>query len=368
MNGGPAALRLAAVDLGATSGRVMVATVAPPDRLDLEEVYRFENGPVSVHGHLRWDIDAIRREVSAGLRAAGPVDGIGIDSWAVDYGLLDSAGDLLGDPYSHRDARTDGVPERVLATLPEAELYATTGLQRQPFNTLYQLVSELPLPAEATTMLLIPDLLGHWLTGVVGAERTNASTTQLYDVRDRTWATALADRVGIPARILPALRDPGTVLGPLLPARATALGQRPGTPVVSVGSHDTASAVVALPLLPGTTGSYISSGTWSLVGVELAEPVLSAEARAANFTNEGGLDGTIRFLRNVMGLWVLSETMRGWSADGDEVDLPTVLAEASDAPPFGPVVDIDAPVFLPPGDMPARIAEQCARTGQESPT
>ena len=270
---GSASVRVAAVDLGASSGRVMVGHVGAGD-LHLDEVHRFPNGAVEVDGHLHWDIGMIHREMLAGLRAAGPVDGIGIDSWAVDYGLLDGAGALLGDPYSHRDTRTDGVPERVRALVPADALYATTGLQQLPINTLYQLVAELPLPDEAATMLLIPDLLGFLLTGEKGAERTNASTTQLYDVRAREWSTELAARLGVPTRILPPLREPGSVIGPLLPAAAEASGQAPGTPVIAVGSHDTASAVVGVPLQPSTSAAYISSGTWSLVGVELDRPAL----------------------------------------------------------------------------------------------
>jgi len=216
---GPRPLRVAAVDLGATSGRVMVGTVGE-GRLELEEVHRFGNGPVRAGGTLYWDVLGLYRETLAGLRlaaAGGPVDAIGIDSWAVDYGLVGANGALLGNPVSHRDPRTAGVREQVVKVVPEQELYATTGLQQLPFNTLYQLASAPDLLGGAEAMLLVPDLLGYWLTGVVGAERTNASTTQLYDVRARTWATSLAERVGVPARILPPLRDPGSTVGTLLP-------------------------------------------------------------------------------------------------------------------------------------------------------
>jgi rhamnulokinase len=213
-------------------------------------------------------------------------------------------------------------------------------------------------------MLLLPDLLGFWLTGSVGAEATNASTTGLYDVRARGWATALAERLGVPERLLAPLRRPGDVVGRLRPEVADATGQGPATTVVAVGSHDTASAVVAVPAAPEVPFAYISSGTWSLVGTELAEPVLGDDARAANFTNEGGVDGTIRLLRNVMGLWVLSEMLRTWGLSGD---LAALLAAAGAEPAFGPVVDVDAPAFLPPGDMEARIVVACVATGQEPP-
>ncbi|MBE1494663.1 rhamnulokinase [Amycolatopsis lexingtonensis] len=346
--------RVAAVDLGASSGRVMAGTVGP-STLRLEEVRRFPNGGVQAGPLLYWDILGLYRETLAGIRDAGAVDGVGIDSWAVDYGLLDDRGALLGNPVCYRDPRTDGVAAKVAATVPARELYDVTGLQRLPFNTLYQLLSEGDRIEAASAMLLIPDLLNYWLTGSIGAERTNASTTQLYDVRARTWALPLASRVGIPSRLLPPLRDPGTVVG--------TAAELSGLPVIAVGSHDTASAVVAVPAAAGENFAYISSGTWSLAGLELPAPELSDAALAANFTNEGGVDGTIRFLRNVMGLWVLSETLRTWSIS----DLPPLLSAAASSPALAAVVDIDAPEFLPPGDMPARIALACTATGQRPP-
>ncbi len=355
-------LRLAAVDLGASSGRVMVGTVGA-GTLRLEEVHRFPNGPVeAADGSLRWDVRRLYDDILSGLKAAGAVDAIGIDTWAVDYGLVDAAGELLGDPYCYRDGRTADVPEKVRATVTDEDLYSVTGLQHLPFNTIYQLVAETSL-ADAETMLLIPDLLGYWLTGEVGAEGTNASTTQLCDVRKRAWASELAESVGVPSRILPELRRSGDIIGSLLPHVAEATGQSPGTALVAVGSHDTASAVVGVPAAPGSSFAYVSSGTWSLVGVELDEPVLTEDARAANFTNEWGVDETIRFLRNVMGLWVLSESLREWGTD----DLTGLLAEAEAAPAFGPMVDVDASEFLPPGDMPARIGSACTSTGQTPP-
>ncbi|KAA9157479.1 rhamnulokinase [Amycolatopsis acidicola] len=356
---------MAAVDLGASSGRVMAGTVGPAT-LEVEEVRRFTNGGVRAGKTLYWDILGIHRELLTGLQEAGAVEGVGIDSWAVDYGLLDRNGALLGNPVNYRDSRTDGVLERVVQTVPERELFEITGLQQLPFNTLYQLVSEKDRLAAADRMLLIPDLLAYWLTGEIGAERTNASTTQLYDVRARTWAPELAARVGIPARLLPPLREPGERIGTLLPEPAAELAL-PELPVIAVGSHDTASAVVAVPAEPGANFAYISSGTWSLVGLELDEPELSEAARAANFTNEGGVDRRIRFLRNVMGLWVLSETLRLWNARGERIDVATALAEAAEAPPLAAVVDIDAPAFLPPGDMPERIVAACRETGQRPP-
>ncbi len=337
----------------------MVGQVGP-GVLRLSVAHRFANEPVRVGGTLHWDILALYRNVLAGLRAAGPVASVGIDSWAVDYGLLDSSGALLGNPVHYRDTRTEGVLERVTERLGAERLYATTGLQQLPFNTLYQIVAATGSPqlAAAHRLLMIPDLVAYWLTGEIGTEITNASTTQLYDLHQRAWATDLMAAAGIRTDIFAPLREPGTRIGPVLPEL-----DLPGDPdVVAVGSHDTASAVVAVPAT-GKHFAYISCGTWSLVGVELDRPVLTEASRQANFTNEGGVDGTIRYLRNVMGLWPLQESLRGWG----NPDLPDLLAGAAREPAFRSVVDIDEPAFLPPGDMPARIAEACRRTGQPVP-
>ncbi|WP_153392773.1 rhamnulokinase [Ornithinicoccus halotolerans] len=365
-------VRVVGVDLGAGSGRVVVAEVtAAGDELAVEEVHRFPTRTLQHEGLLCWDAEDLRAQVLAGLRAAarvGRVDSVGIDSWAVDYGLLDGHGALLGPPVSYRDSRTDGVMEQVLERVPAEDFYATTGLQFLPFNTVFQLVVEQRQAparlAQAARLLLLPDLLGYQLTGQVGAEVTNASTTQLLDVRTRTWARPLAEKVGVPHRILPPLRRPGDRVGTLLPEVADATGLPATTPVTAVGSHDTASAVVGVPLTPGQPAAYISSGTWSLVGLELPEPVLTDAARRANFTNEGGVDGTVRFLRNVSGLWVLDELLR---AAGQQEELAELLQRAATVEGPVPVVDVDAPEFLPPGDMAPRIAEQCRRTGQAPP-
>jgi len=347
-------LRVAAVDLGATSGRVMVGE-AGDGVLDLVEVHRFPNGGVVRDGHVHWDVRRLFDEVVEGLRLAagsGPVDGIGIDSWAVDVGLLDADGELLADPYSHRDPRVEGVMEQVTASVGAQRLYETTGLQQLPFNTVYQLVASAAAGEldDARTMLLIPDLLGYWLTGATGAERTNASTTQLYDVRVGAWAKGLVEDLDLPVELLPELRSPGDLVGPLLPEVAARIGVQ--APVIAVGSHDTASAVVAVPA-EGDRFAYISSGTWSLVGLELDQPVLTPAARAANFTNEGGVDGTIRFLKNVSGLWVLNECARAW-----DVPVPDLVAAAA-TEPGGVLVDVEHPSLLPPSTaadpMPDRL-------------
>lgn len=361
----------AAVDLGASSGRVMLGRVdawrAGP-RVVLDEVARFPNGAVDVPGGLRWDLERLWRDIVGGLRTltggGETLDGVGIDSWAVDYGLVDRAGALLGAPVHYRDHRTDGVPDRVFATIGAAELYGRTGIQTQQFNTVFQLVAAHGELAAADRILLIPDLLGARLTGVQGAEITNASTTGLLDARTRQWATDLAARLGIEESLLPPLREPGTLLGTALPE----LGLGDGLRVWTVGSHDTASAVVGVPAT-APDFAYVSCGTWSLVGLELDAPVLSEASRLANFTNEAGVDGTVRYLRNVMGLWVLQESLRTWrETDGDDADLPHLLQLAADVPSLRTVVDIDAGDFLHPGDMPARLAHAARSTGQPVPT
>ena len=385
MTGGRQQLTAAAVDLGASSGRVLLGQVGP-DELRAEVVHRFANEPIDVDGRLTWDLDALWDGVLTGIRTAagtaaarrgagagagatdaGALASIGIDSWAVDYGLLDESGTLIAAPAHYRDTRTDGVMERVRAQLGDAALYETTGLQFMPFNTVYQLLAERPEDlARAATLLMIPDLLCHRLTGAVGAERTNASTTQLYDVRAGDWAGTLADKLGLPRRILPPLREPGDSLGPVLPGLRSDLGVDDGVRVTAVASHDTASAVAAVPA-EGETFAYISCGTWSLVGVELPTPVLTPDSLAANFTNEVGVDGTIRYLRNVMGLWLLQESMRHWSGTGDGQDLQELLAAAEREQPLRSVVDAESEEFLAPGDMPARIRAHCRRTGQPEP-
>ncbi|MCO6009838.1 rhamnulokinase [Actinoallomurus purpureus] len=352
----------AAVDLGASSGRVMVARVGD-DELTLREAHRFPNRPVRAAGTLHWDVLGLYGQVLDGLRATEGITSIGVDSWAVDYGLLDSAGALIGNPVHYRDGRTDGVMDKVVADLGAEALYDVGGLQFLPFNTIYQLLSG-PVPDRARTLLMIPDLLAYWLTGEAGAEMTNASTTGLYDVRTGDWARSFIERLGLPQAIFPPLRRPGDVIGTLRPDVAAETGLPESTPVTAVGSHDTASAVLAVPAEHDRFG-YVSCGTWSLAGIELDAPVLTEESRVAGFTNEVGVGGTIRYLRNVMGLWLLQESLRAWRA---EASLPALLAAAADAPPFAALVDPGDQAFLPPGDMPARITAYCERTGQRPPT
>ncbi|EGX56306.1 rhamnose kinase [Streptomyces zinciresistens K42] len=353
----------AAVDLGASSGRVMVGRVGP-GRLELTQAHRFPNRPVRVPEGLRWDVLGLYAGVLAGLRAAGPVASVGIDSWAVDYGLLDADGALLGNPVHYRDPRTEGVAEQVWATLPARELYAATGLQYAPFNTLYQLAAARGSAqlAQARRLLLIPDLLSYWLTGEQGTELTNASTTQLVDPRTRDWARGVAARLDIDLGLFAPLRRPGDPAGLLRAEVLEETGLSGPVPVTAVGSHDTASAVAAVPAA-GERFAYICTGTWSLAGLELTAPVLTEESRAANFTNELGLDGTVRYLRNIMGLWLLQECLRAW---GDP-DLEALLSAAAEVPALRSVVDAGDAAFLAPGRMPERIAEACRASGQPVP-
>ena len=346
---------VAAVDLGATSGRVMIGRIGP-GVLDLEPVSRFPHGAVERADGLHWDFAALYEHVVDGLaeavRREPSIESIGIDSWAVDYGLLRD-GELLGEPFHYRDRRTARGVAEVHGEVPFAELYERNGLQFLPFTTLYQFRAD-PRLTEADTALLIPDLLAYLLTGRRVAERTNASTTGLLGVRSGEWDTELAVRAGIPPRLLPELVDAGTVVGTLTPGVAARIGA--SLPVVAVASHDTASAVVAVPL-ESSSSAFISCGTWGLVGVELRAPVLTDDAREANFTHERGADGRYRFLHNVTGLWLLSETVRAWEAeDGAPIALPELLAAASAVTDQVPVFDANDPSLSAPGDMPARIA------------
>ncbi|MFT4048811.1 MAG: rhamnulokinase family protein [Solirubrobacterales bacterium] len=361
---------VAAVDLGATSGRVMLGRVGA-DELRLESVARFPNNPVETIDGLHWNILELYRSIVEGLRAAGasgPIASIGIDSWAVDYALL-RGGRMLGTPYHYRDARTDSVVDAVHRVTPFSELYAENGLQFLSFNTLYQYAADraagvLHLADES---LLIPDLIAYWLTGERVAEATNASTTGLLRLDGGSWNTELAERLGIPTSILPPLVRPGERIGTLRDAVSDATGLAASTPVVAVGSHDTASAVVAVPMTD-PDAAYISCGTWGLVGVELDAPVTTDASRAANFTNEGGVDGRVRFLHNVMGLWLLSESVRTWEREsGEAIDLPDLLAQAAAVTTPQPVFDANDAVFTAPGDMPARIARWLREHGMPVP-
>jgi len=357
---------VAAVDLGATSGRVMIGRVGD-GRLDLELVSRFPHGPVERADGLHWDFGALYENVLEGLaeavRREPAIESIGIDSWAVDYGLI-AGGELLAEPFHYRDERTARGVGEVHGSIPFPELYTRNGLQFLPFNTLYQYRIDERV-ADADTALLIPDLIAFLLTGVRAAERTNASTTGLLGVGDGEWDVDLATRIGIPTRVLPPLLDPGALIGSLRPELAERIGRT--LPVIAVGSHDTASAVVAVPL-SSPSAAYISCGTWGLVGLELTEPVLTEAAREANFTHERGVDGRYRFLHNVTGLWLLSESVRAWEAeDGASVDLSELLVGASAVSHQVPLFDANDPSLSAPGDMPSRIAALIREAGAAVP-
>ena len=379
----------AAVDLGASSGRVMAGrlelrhdTGDPADgRLELVETARFPNGPVTlpteVGPRLHWDVLRLWEEMVRGLRAAahdvGPLEGVGIDSWGVDYGLLGPGGVLAGNPASYRCARTDGVPARVLGALGASEVYGVAGIAVNAFNTMFQLAAEDRGRLEPMeTALLMPDLLGYWLTGRRVAEVTNASSTGLVDAATRRWSPALLEAMRVhfdvpAARLLPEVVEPGTVLGSIRPDVAPLLTPTGSpTPLVAVASHDTASAVVGTPA-DSPNFAYISCGTWSLVGLELDEPVLTEESREANFTNELGLDGTVIYLRNVAGLWVLNESIRDWRAQRLDIELGALVAAAAREKPLRTLVNLDEETFLHPGDMPARVAEAARASSQPVP-
>ena len=356
----------AAADLGASSGRVILGTLAD-GRFHLEEVTRFVNGPTQLGGSIHWDAPALFGHIREGMRVAqrrvGRLGSVGVDTWGVDYGRLNAAAELIELPFHYRDERTAGVPERLFASLPADQLYSRAGLQVMPFNTVFQLIADTCDWTEVARILLMPDLLAYWLSGREAAEVTIASTTGLLDVARRQWSPqtcAHLEKVyGVPAaRILPELVEPGTILGDTLPG----VLDEP-VPVVAVGCHDTASAVASIPAT-SSDFAFISSGTWSLVGLELPAPVLTEESRQENFTNELGVDGTVRYLKNVMGLWVLSESVRTWEAQGLKVDLLDLLAAAQREPGLACVVDMNDERLLPPGDMPGRLRAMAAETGQ----
>ena len=359
-----------AFDLGAESGRAMVGRFKG-ERLELEQVRRFPTRSVRLPDGLYWDALGLFGELTSALaevRASGAhVRSVGVDSWGVDFGLLDARGALLANPLSYRDGRGEQFVREALTRVPAEDIYATTGIQFLPFNTLFQLLA---LDAEsaldrAETLLLMPDLLAYWLTGESHGEATNASTTQLLDARTGEWADKLIQRLGLPRRIFPPIVEAGSILGGLLPHVADTTGLPRSTPVAAVASHDTASAVVAMPA-NSPDAAYISSGTWSLVGVELDEPVLSPRAQALNLTNERGFGGTTRLLKNVMGLWLVQECRRAWLQEGDAFDY-AALATGAAAAPSGALFDPDLPELLTPGDMPNRIRAACARAGQDVP-
>ncbi|AZI42711.1 rhamnulokinase [Deinococcus psychrotolerans] len=357
------ATRHIAVDLGASSGRVALGTLEG-GRLHVEILHRFPNGGVPVRGQLYWNVLGLWREVLHGLKLAaqhGEIQSIGVNSWAVDYGLLDAQGDLLGAVHHYRSPRLDGVMQRVRAKLTDEAIYNATGIQFLPFNTLYQLAAE---PSErlarADKLLMIPDLLHFWLCGVAVTERTNASSTQFFNPQTGKWATELLDALNIPTEFLPAIAQSGTTLGLLTPEVERETGLK-GVQVILPATHDTASAVAAVPA-EGRDWAYVSSGTWSLVGIETPQPIITPRSLAENLTNEAGVGGTNRLLKNVMGLWIIQQCNEVWKLDyADLYEQAAAVASCS-------TIDPDDARFLPPGaDMAARVQAYCSETNQSVP-
>lgn len=364
-----------AVDLGASSGRVLLGRWNGA-RLELQELHRFTNGPVDVLGHQHWNVLRLWTEIKQGIacyaaQLDSPLAGVGVDTWGVDFGLLDKAGHLLGNPYHYRDSRTDGMMELAFQRIPRHEIFNQTGIQFLQLNTLYQLLSmaetKSPQLSMAETLLMMPDLFHYFLTGQKTAEFTIATTSQMFHGQKRRWATELLDQLGIPTHILQPVVSPGTVLGDMRPELMAEVGLRHRVPVIAPGSHDTASAVAAVPGLDAET-AYISSGTWSVMGMEIPKPIVNEQALSLNFTNEGGVANTTRLLTNVMGLWLLQESRRQWQREGHEYTWDDMLKLAEQAEPFRSLIDTDCLDFLNPADMPAAIRAYCRRTGQPEPT
>jgi len=363
-----------AVDLGAESGRVVSGTLTNQE-LQLAEVHRFANGGVRLGDHLYWDVLRLWSEIKAGLQEAGSQAGgsirsIGLDTWGVDFGLLDASDNLIGNPYHYRDSRTDDMMEQVFRVVPRDDVYGCTGVQFMQLNSLYQLfaMSKVNDPALsiAKTFLNMPDLFNFFLTGEKANEFTITTTTQCYDPVKRSWAFDLMTALDIPTRIFGEVVPPGTVLGQLRSSVADDLGLSEVSVVTSSG-HDTASAVAAVPA-SSQDYIYLSSGTWSLMGVELDQPMINAESLAANMTNEGGVDNTIRFLKNIVGLWMLQECRHQWARSGCDYDYNQLSQMASEIPAFGPLVDPGDDRFLAPEDMIAAIQSYCQESGQKIPT
>lgn len=361
-----------AFDMGAESGRALLGRVQS-GLLSVEEIHRFPNEPVWYNRELHWDAPRLWLEMRGALARAASLEGvqllgIGVDAWGVDYALLGENGALLDNPYHYRDNRTDGMMERVFARVPANEIYLRTGIQFMQINTLYQLyAASLKTPRllqAAERLVTMPSLFNYWLTGIASCEFTSATTTQFYDPRKRDWSTEIFDKLGLPTRILTPVIQPGTILGYLLPsvAKPAGIGE---IPVVAPACHDTGSAVAAIPF--AGEGAFISSGTWSLLGTETPEPVINSEAQRLNLTNEGGVCGTFRLLKNITGLWLLQRCRRDWQTQGREFTYGQLTELARSSAPFRSLVDPDHPSFLHPESMPEAIARFCAATEQPVP-
>ncbi len=364
--------RYLAVDLGAESGRVMRATLSD-GQLAVEEVHRFANGPVRLPDGIHWDVLRLWSEIKVGiglaLKSGSAPESIGVDSWGVDFALLDRKGALIGNPYHYRDNRTNGMLEEAFQYISRTEIYSRTGVQFMPINSLYQLlamrVQESPQLEIAETFLMISDLFHYWLSGEKVNEFTNATTTQCFNPNNREWDTNLLERLGLPTHIFQGIAEPGTPLGDVISDIAEEIGVK-SLKVVLPATHDTGSAVAAVPA-SGPRFAWISSGTWSIVGTEIEQPVINAQAMNFNFTNEGGVQNTWRLSKNVMGLWLVQECRRAWLAEGISLSYEELTKMAREARPFVAVIDPDYPDFLYPGNMPQRILSYCKKTHQALP-
>ncbi len=367
-----------AFDLGAESGRAMLGSLSD-GRISLEEKHRFANPMGRMNGHLFWNLLAQWEELKTGLKKTsasmtGALSGIGVDTWGVDFGLIGHDGQVLGNPYMYRDSRTDGVFDRTLQKLGREKIFDTTGIQFMSLNSLYQLIamqeSRSPALDSAETLLFMPDLFNYLFSGERKSEFSIATTSQMYDPQRRSWATGMLKELGLPTKILPPIVPSGTIIGQLKADVATECGAK-SAPVIAPACHDTASAVAAVPAqrsFADDAWCYISSGTWSLMGVELANPIINAKSLRYNYTNEGGVGGTIRFLKNIMGLWLVQECRRQFASEGKEYDYATLATMAQSAKPRAALIDPDHKPFGSPGQMPQKIVDFCKQTGQSPPT
>lgn len=363
--------RVLAFDFGASSGRAIIGCF-DGDKITLEEVHRFSNDPVSVGGTVYWDVLRLFYEIKQGIikaKIAGGFDSIGIDTWGVDFGLIDSEGKLMENPVHYRDARTVGLVDEAFKTMPKEKLYGITGIQFMELNTLFQLISlkkYRPWMLErADKMLFMPDLFGYMLTGKMCAEYSIASTSQLIDLDKKTWSKEILDAFGIKESVFAPLVQPGTVLGELSKEVCEECGVDP-VPVISVCGHDTQSAITSVPCEDGDF-AFLSSGTWSLFGTELDKPIVNETSMNINITNEGGFDGSTGFLKNIIGLWLIQESRRQWKREGKEYSYADLEKLALAAEPFKCFIDPDAPEFVPHGNIPERVREFCRKTGRYVP-
>lgn len=365
----------AAIDLGAESGRVVLGVISDR-KLELSELHRFPNGPIQTIDELHWDVLRLWTEMKAGVgkaaKAAGQLAGVGIDTWGVDFALLGKGDVLLGNPFHYRDARTNGIFEKAFAIVPREEVFAQTGIQFMQFNTIFQLVamklggSGAALLDAAERLLMVPDLFNFWFTGRKCCEFTDTTTTQAYDPKRGGWATDLIKRFGLPGKIFGEIVPAGTVLGPMRKEVREEIGVG-DIPVIAPATHDTGAAVAAVPVSGSRPWAFLSSGTWSLMGMEVDAPIIDERSLRYNFTNEGGVGGTYRFLKNIMGLWLVQECRRTWERAGRKYEYGELSDLAAAAKPFAAIVNPDDSSFLAPGDMPVRIEAYCRKTGQTPP-